>query len=508
MLKQPHESDPEANLFSREDSALILGHEIMNTLAGLSGLAGKLAPDRTPCPRELQLLRSTIHYLEGVAESVMSRQGASVQCTPDVASYSPALVLGMVAEAFSGIAGEAGCLIETDIRLPADLMLQGQGGPINLIIGNLLSNAVKHGAGGRILVSAFLQGNSASLQGTASSNPEASSSVQLVIDVEDSGLSDSVREDGPARRKVSTPRGWGIGLPLVRRCCRHLGGELLMVSEDYTGTVFRVRLPACPAHAVDRQSSPVPVLTPDRWNSLTEWPVLVIEDNFVLQQLISGSLQEMGLRCRIEANGCSGTAAALSRRFAAILVDYQLPGLNGCEVVTALRRDKRLHPSTLIVGMTAHGAGSTLQQWLESGLDGILLKSSNQMDLRRLLDPLLGDPADIRINQRSLMFEMSTRGQWDRLHASWLSLFETFHLAFESALVSNCESSIYSSGHRLLGHLKALLSGRPVSALEDFLEALRTHQQSEMRRLAATYFAHHAHIRRLVTDFRHPSSLS
>lgn len=490
---------PEESQFDDKETiepALILGHEILNSLAALDGLTEKLALERALQPCEIEQFRSTIHYLQLVGETALGRTAQAEAGRMETRTFAPADLVATAATAFHALAEQAGSTLSVNLALPAGLRLRGDGGRINLIVGNLLSNAVKHAPRATIYLEARLENEA---------QPEE---LQLVVEVRDSGpgLPQSIWRRAFAQRsgglqanrhigRLPAGRAGGIGLPLLRDCCRSMGAEIQCRSRKGHGTLLRVWIPV--QIASERDSGPVSLVAEDCF-CLTDLPLLVIEDNPILQEVFSAHLKRWGFACEVEGDGWQGLQAALHKRYAAILVDSQLPGLSGMELVHRLRTEERVHPSTLIFGTTAHADAHMLSAWLRSGLDGVFRKTMATEDLRNLLAPLMGTLAEDAVNEEALLFEMANSGEWQRLRGVWISTLQTYSVQFEAALRDPCSALAHHAGHQLLGHLKALLICRASDELEAFLMANRNGNAAECRRRAVACLCRIPHLCSLV----------
>jgi two-component system, sensor histidine kinase and response regulator len=117
--------------------------------------------------------------------------------------------------------------------------------------------------------------------------------------------------------------------------------------------------------------------------------ILIVEDNFVNQQVIKGLLQRKGYRFETAGDGSQALAMLEHNRFDAILMDVQMPVMDGLETTRRIRNVERWGDIP-IIAMTAHAMSGDQERCLAAGMDAYLSKPVNSSDLFRLLESYLG----------------------------------------------------------------------------------------------------------------------
>ncbi|NTX65078.1 response regulator [Myxococcus sp. CA051A] len=218
-------------------------------------------------------------------------------------------------------------------------MLRTDALKLRQIMLNLLSNAAKFTDTGEVALSLVPSGD------------------EVVMTVEDTGVGipadqlpfifEKFRQvDGSTTRKVG---GTGLGLAIVRELSRVLGGTVNVVSTLGRGTTFTVRLPntanrptSAPQVAHERG---VPVAEVAQHVGALAQPgstVLVVDDDPLIQQLVTGQLEPAGFKVVVAEDGIAALKRARELKPQAILLDIHLPKLDGWSVLSQLKGDQAL----------------------------------------------------------------------------------------------------------------------------------------------------------------------
>ena len=260
---------------------------------------------------------------------------------------------------------------------------QFMGDPLRLgqIVMNLLNNAVK-----------FTEQGSVTVHVRQITQTPVDALVRC--EVRDTGIGISVQDqqrlfrpfeqaEGSTARKYG---GTGLGLAISARLARLMGGDIGVESMPGKGSVFwfTVRLPkatGAPAVASQEQTAG----TEDRLGIDHRGArILLVDDEPVNREIALALLQDVGLQVDVARDGREAVAMAQANPYAAILMDMQMPNMNGVEATRAIR-SLRAHGATPILAMTANAFGSDRQECLDAGMNDYLSKPYRPEALFELL---------------------------------------------------------------------------------------------------------------------------
>ena len=259
--------------------------------------------------------------------------------------------------------------------------LRGDGRRIHQIVLNLVSNAIKFTSEGSVTVRLLPNG------------PPTDDGTPIRIEVQDSGIGiDPGKLDRMfepfTQADVSTTRlygGTGLGLAIARELVELMDGTISADSEPGNGSTFHFELVL--AAPLLEQASPTAgrdVSTAASWSRPPE--ILVAEDSQINQIVAARSLERCGCRVDVVSNGADALEAMKTKRYDAVLMDCQMPGMDGYEATRELRtREIGEDRHIPVVAMTAQAMEGDRERCLAAGMDDFVTKPMRHNELVEVL---------------------------------------------------------------------------------------------------------------------------
>ncbi len=271
---------------------------------------------------------------------------------------------------------------------------QFTGDPLRVrqILHNLLSNAVKFTSVGQVTVS------------IRAGEVDRDGALEMLLTVADTGMGIAeeklplifekfTQADGSITRRFG---GTGLGLAITRKLAEIHGGGVTVTSQLEVGSVFRVTLKLRPAEtAVTAEPD-----SPPREIALAKGRILVVEDNLVNQKVIQGLLKKRGYSTAVSSDGAQALALLDSTSFDLVLMDVQMPVLDGLETTRRLRASERWRELP-VIAMTAHAMSGDRDRCLDAGMDEYLTKPINSRELYSTIEKYLIEAQADRKSSRS-----------------------------------------------------------------------------------------------------------
>jgi len=363
-----------------------MSHEIRTPMNAVMGFAELLADeDLTKDQRGwVNTIRNSGNHLLQVINDILDYSKIDAgKMEIEIVECSFANVLNAVESMMNPFAVEKGIefKIQAARNLPANL--RSEPNRLRQCLVNLINNAIKFTEEGHVHVNVALEYRN-DLPFTR-------------FDIEDTGMGipsgkqaeifeSFTQADGSTSRQYE---GTGLGLAITKKLAELMGGELTLHSEEGKGSIFSLIVP------VGRNVAEEPALnmhdigdsSSDDDGSRTDQEkfsgrVLVAEDVMTNQMLAKLLLEQMGLGITIADDGQLAVEQALAHEFDLILMDIQMPNMNGYEATRALRKKGITTP---IIALTAHAMKGDREKCLEAGCDDYLSKPIDRDKLENIL---------------------------------------------------------------------------------------------------------------------------
>ena len=296
-------------------------------------------------------------------------------------------------ELFSEQAQAAGLELVLDIDPAVHTPLRGDPVRLRQIVSNLVGNAIKFTPNGKVAVQVR---ETAAPAGTVLLHLEVSDTGIGIDPASQEHIFDPFRQaDGSTTRRFG---GTGLGLSICKQIVELLGGHIGVNSTPGTGSVFWFDLPfalQAPQQSAPRSEQQRPPEQPSLHGPQRSNPprrLLVAEDNRVNQLIAQAMLSKLGWDCDLVENGQEAIDALRQKRYAGILMDCQMPVMDGFAATHAIRtleaqagQAQRLP----IIALTAHAMAGDNEKCLQAGMDGYVSKPYSLAELEQALDRII-----------------------------------------------------------------------------------------------------------------------
>ncbi len=355
-----------------------MSHEIrtpLNVILGFTDLLLERA-EGTEERKQLGIIKdSGVNLLELINDILDFSKIEAGKMSLNPQPFSLSSLLHSLRIMFSMEAENKGLSFSLEVESPLQEELSGDQFRIRQVLLNLLSNAVK-----------FTESGTVSLYCSCRSDEE-----KCIFTVKDTGIgiAADLREqifipfeqlDGSAKRRFS---GTGLGLSITRKLVYLMGGSISLESEPGKGSVFTVVLPLKAAGAPE-PGNEEPVIAADGDVRKNRKRILVAEDNTMNQMLMRLLLERIGHECTIAENGKVALERLRDGQYDLLLLDMQMPVMDGMETLEAIRKDPVLS-GLPVIALTASAMKGDAERFIEAGCDDYLSKPIDRLLLEEKL---------------------------------------------------------------------------------------------------------------------------
>lgn len=363
---------------AKSDFFSTVSHELRTPLYGVIGLSTILLENNKEqtIQEDLKSLKFSADYLLALINDVLQiNKIDSNQVDNEQVDFNLRDLIERIVSTFEYMRRQNKNIINVHVPHDMPFIIYGNATRLSQILMNLIGNANKFTENGIIDISLIVKKIDAD-------------QIRLAFSIKDNG-------EGIAQNKKEyifeefkqgdshnyNYQGTGLGLPIVKRLLKISGSVIQLESEVGQGSVFSFELDyqiiqkATPKKTITYQPAPLDTSVLNGKN------ILIAEDNRINQMVTKKILEKDGVRCTIAKNGQEAVNAVKTKLYDLILMDVNMPVMNGLEATKLIKRDHDIP----IIALTAVEIAEMRQNILDAGMDDIIIKPYDVSTFKRVI---------------------------------------------------------------------------------------------------------------------------
>ncbi len=377
---------------AKEQFLANISHEIRTPINGIAGMASLLSqnPSKEEQRTYLNAIKSAADNLKVIINDILdlaSIESGKLQL--EKIGFNLNDLLHSLIDAYGVQASEKGVKLSYKLAEDANKVFIGDPVRLNQILINLISNAIKFTHAGSIHVS-------------VKTDRIKEGTYRLRFDITDTGIGipksklqtifeSFSQADASVTRKYG---GTGLGLTIVKQLIELQKGTIKVVSEEGNGSTFTFTI----SYQLGKTEffDETKLYKPKQNTQLKNASVLLVEDNDI-NRLYAGSILKMwGCHFETAENGVVALEKVRNNSFDVILMDIQMPVMDGFETTKAIRQGDPKKKSVPIIALTANATQKDFEKCIAAGMNDCITKPFTQDDLLKTLTKYLGKKLPIK----------------------------------------------------------------------------------------------------------------
>lgn len=423
-----------------------ISHEIRTPINGISGMANLLSnnPSTEDSRTYLSAIKSASENLKVIISDILDLSSIeSGKLNFERIGFNVEEIVISLINSFKAQALSRNLELKYSVDEKAKGIFMGDPVRLNQILINLIGNALK-----------FTHRGSISLLVTANKTSKTRSLLQF--DVVDTGIGipkekmETIFEsfsqaDASVTRKYG---GTGLGLTIVKQLVELQKGWIKLKSEEDIGSTFTVAIPY--DHGASQESQHGSSLSKnDSRLDLSPYTILLVEDNDINRLYAGSILKSSGCQLEVAENGLVALGKLRSSRIDLVLMDIQMPVMDGFEATKAIRHGDDQFKNVPIIALTANASPQVIESCIASGMNDHLAKPFTPHDLFRILGKYLHLKND-KANLNSQIFQQ----KFNSVDLSFLAKVSNN----DSSFIKDVIATFLTTTPQLLNNIRTSLS--------------------------------------------------
>ncbi len=463
----------QADEASRAKSTFLatMSHEIrtpMNAVIGMLELTlrrmDQQHPDRSSIDIAYHSAKDLLGLIGDILDIARIESGRLSLCPERVNLVD---TVASVTRIFDGLARQKNLVLQTLLN-PPELAVDVYLDPLRFkqVLSNLVSNAIKFTEQGHVRITLDLM------------NTELPGRALMQLTVQDSGIGISAEDQqrlfAPFAQAQNGNRhgrsGAGLGLVISRNLCEMMGGQLQLSSQPGIGTqvCLSLAVDTLPAQLSGGQNEAE--IKPAR----TPLSVLVVDDHPANRLLMCQQLEFLGHRFSVAENGCIGLERWKAGHFDLVIVDCNMPLMNGYELTRAIRQHELQTrcPPCVVLGFTANAQPEEVLRCKQAGMDDCLFKPLSLSLLSEWVDGITPASSGSAFDLQNL--DMLTGGNPAQTRRLLAELLKSSHLDRQELLAlapANDRAALAAVAHKIKGAARIAQAAKVIECCEALEQA-------------------------------------
>lgn len=349
---------------ARADFLSTVSHELRTPLNAINGITYLLLHEK-PKASQLNYLKSlefSGNYLLNFINDILEiNRLESDKVFIEKINFNLLELCENISASFKEFINENNINFHFNIDRSVNYNLKGDPTKLSQILINLLNNAIKFSKDGDVWF-------------TINSKTEADNSIVLFFEIKDNGIGIAKDKqeaifDSFSQGSVEINRtygGTGLGLSIVKKILEIMGSQIHLISEPGKGSTFNFELEF-------EKGIKENITIDNNYNIefVNRKNILLVEDNKINQMITQKMLEKRGITCKIIDNGEEAIGEVKNNHFDLILMDVHLPGINGTEATSEIRKFNNITP---IIALTAISLNENREMLLSYGMNEVITK--------------------------------------------------------------------------------------------------------------------------------------